>query len=205
MKQIMKDLGIDEKFTKMRSNETIFNKVKNSIRHEPDYNMMADLLFLPTTKNGYKYLLIIVDLYTDEFDCEPLKNKTSKDVLIAMQTIFKRKTYLKLPIALKTDSGTEFKGIFHKYLYNNGVLHTFSMPGRHRQMSSVESLNRVVGRLLNGYMNSKEIETEETYKEWTDILPKVIKQRDQVGSNWIGLCWLANCFGVCKKNISDRV
>jgi hypothetical protein len=26
--------------------------------------------------------------------------------------------------SLKTDSGTEFKEVFHKYLYDNGILHT---------------------------------------------------------------------------------
>ena len=36
-------------------------------------------------------------------------------------------------------------------------------------MANVESLNRTLGRLFNGYMNRKEKETGETYREWTDI------------------------------------
>ena len=37
-------------------------------------------------------------------------------------------------------------------------------------MANVERLNYTLGRLLNGYMNQKEIETGEEYKEWSDIL-----------------------------------
>ena len=175
MQEIINKLNINEKYTKVRKVDNgLFNKVKSQIRHEANYNMMADLLFLPTTAKGYRYLLIIVDLYTDLFDCEPLKNKSSDDVLFALKQIFKRGKYTRIPHILQTDSGSEFKGNFHKYLYDNNVLHTQTLPGRHQQQSNIESLNRLIGRLLNGYMNSIEIETEETCSEWINILPIVI-------------------------------
>lgn len=177
-KKLVKNLDIDEQFTRNLKPDTEYNSVKNSIRHEPDYNMMADLLFLPTTDKGFKYLFVIVDLYTDLFDAIPLKGKSSDDVLNAMKKAFKGK-YLKQPVSVQTDMGTEFKGVFHKYLYDKNVLHTQTVAGRHRQQSSIESLNRLLGRLLMGYMNTIEIETEKVFCNWTDILPRVIKELNE--------------------------
>jgi hypothetical protein len=125
---------------------------------------------LPETKTGYKYLFVVIDLATDEFDMEPIKTKEPTNVLAALKTMFKRK-YLKKPYAtLTTDNGTEFKGVFHKYLYDESILHKTSEPSRHKQLANVESLNKTLGRLLNGYMNKKEEETKKVFKEWDEPL-----------------------------------
>ena len=176
MQKLIQDLGIDEQFTKVHHRKESFNQVKNSIRHEPDYNYMADILMLPETKQGYKYLLLVVDLYTDEFDGVAMKTKTSEETVIAVKKIFKSKKYLEKPMTLQTDGGTEFKKDFAKYLYEQNILHNITLPGRHKQNSSIESLNRQIGRLLNGYMNQQEMETGKRCREWTDILPDVIKK-----------------------------
>jgi hypothetical protein len=42
------------------------------------YNEMGDLLQLPTTKEGYKYILSVVDIWSNYFDIEPMKTKTAK-------------------------------------------------------------------------------------------------------------------------------
>jgi len=84
-KDILTDLGINEKFNKRISRPNKFNHVKDNVPLVEDWNMMADLLFLPTAKFGFKYLFCIVDLATDEFDIEPIKNKEPATVLKAMK------------------------------------------------------------------------------------------------------------------------
>ena len=37
-------------------------------------------------------------------------------------------------------------------------------------MANIESLNIILGRLLNGYMNTKELETGKLYREWTNVI-----------------------------------
>ena len=167
---LINKLNIDEDLTKPVKRPKKFSKVKNNIPLVEDYNMMADVLFLPTTKNGLKYLLVITDLANDDFDFEPLKDKEPQTILRAMNNIFKR-PYLNKPHAsIATDSGNEFKGIFQKYLYNESILHKVALPGRHTQMASIDNLNRMLGRLLNGYMNSVEVKTGRPYREWTDVI-----------------------------------
>ena len=39
---------------------------------------MADTLYLPIAIFGYKYLFVVVDLATNKFDVETIKNKESE-------------------------------------------------------------------------------------------------------------------------------
>ena len=125
----------------------------------------------------------MVDLGSNECDFEPMKyvqdknkkpNKkdavTAKMALDAMMKIFKRK-YLNKPYAsIAADGGPEFKSVFKQYCYENSILLRVGEVGRHYQSSPVESLNRILGRLLNGYLNTKTIQNNKQYYEWTDIL-----------------------------------
>jgi Chromo (CHRromatin Organisation MOdifier) domain len=178
MENLIKKLNINEEYTKA-TKQKIFNKVKDNVPHVEDYNFMADLLLLPETKKGFKYLLVVVDLGNDDFDIEPLKNKDSKSVLTGFTNMFKR-PYIKKPYAsIRTDAGTEFKDEFHKYLYENSIMHKVAEPNRHQQLANVESLNKQLGRLFNGYMNSVEAKTNKVYKEWDDVIDIVRKDLNE--------------------------
>jgi hypothetical protein len=170
-KSIVEGLKIDETHTKPIKAPKKYTKLDDTINPTPDYNFMADLLQLPKTKAGFHMLLVVVDLATHEFDIEPLKTKTPKEILDGFQAMLKRK-YIKKPFAsVQTDGGKEFKGAFEKFLINNKIWHNITISGRHTQNSMVESLNRIIGRLLNGFMNSKEEETGKAFHEWIDAVP----------------------------------
>ena len=99
MKALLKSFKIDEKLTKPRlEKQPVYNQIKNNIPRIEDYNFMADLIEMPETKKKNKYILVIVDLATNEFDIEPLKNKSAEDVLQGSKKIFKR-SYLNIPYA----------------------------------------------------------------------------------------------------------
>jgi hypothetical protein len=180
--KLLTELGVNEKFTtRLYNTKNIeYNSVKDNIPLVANYNMMADLLFLPTAKFGFKYLFVIVDLATDLFDIEPVKNKEPITILKAMKKCFARE-YLNEPeYTLKTDGGNEFKGVFHKYLYDESILHKVAPPSRHTSMANVESLNKQLGRLFNGYMNMKEERTGKVFKNWTEIIPIVREKLNEI-------------------------
>ena len=173
MDKILKELKINEKYSKPVKIKKEFSRVKDNIPLKADYNFMADLLELPETKKGYKYLLVVVDLATDEFDIEPITNNKSLTVVDAMKRMFKRR-YIKKPYAsIRTDGGAEFKDAFDKFCYENNILHKIGVAGRHQQTSNVERLNRELGRLIIGYLNSVEEKELKTFKEWVEIVPKI--------------------------------
>lgn len=173
MNKILQELKINETYTKPPKIKKEFSKVKDNIPLKADFNFMADLLELPKTKKGFQYLLVVVDLATDEFDIEQLKTKESKTVLKAMLKMFKRKHIKKPYASIRTDGGPEFQDEFAKYCYENSILHKVGISGRHQQMANVERLNRELGRLFNGYMNAIEEETGRTFREWVEVVPKV--------------------------------
>jgi hypothetical protein len=167
---ILKSLKIDETFTKPTKKPKVFTKIKDTVAQLEDYNFMSDILVLPTTKEGFNALLVVVDLATRECDFEPIKNKKPETILDAFKKMLTR-PHLKKPFSsVATDGGSEFKSVFDSYLKENKIFHKVAIKGRHTQQSMVESLNRTLGRLLNGYMNSKEEEKKEAYNEWTDVV-----------------------------------
>lgn len=176
MKAILKKLNIDETLTKTKSTKykkKEFTNVKSILPKEPYWNYAMDLLILPKTKELYIGLLVVVDLATNKFDIEPIKNKSSEHVLDAFLKLTKRK-YLKVPkYTLRSDAGNEFQGKFQKYLYNESIYHSVTLPGKHSQNANVERLNKELGRLIMGYLNSKENETKRTYRDWTPILKTI--------------------------------
>lgn len=171
MNDLLNKLGVDETFTKPPQKQKVFNKVKDNIPLVKQANYMSDLLELPKTKNGFKYLLVVIDLATDAFDIEPIKSKESKETLNGLKTIFKRKWIKKPKVSITTDGGNEFKSVFNKFLEDENIYHKTALPYRHKQLGNVENLNKQLGRLLNGFMNSKEVETGKVYREWDTILP----------------------------------
>lgn len=176
MNKLLEKLNIDESLTRKVIRQKVFSKVKDNVPHVADYNFMADLLVLPETKQGYKYALVVVDLATDEFDVEPLTSKESQYVLKGFVAMFKR-PYIKQPYAsIRTDQGTEFQGDVDAWMEAHNIMHKVSIKGRHQQTSNVESLNRQLGRLLNGYMNSIEAKTRKQFNEWTEALPMIRKE-----------------------------
>jgi transposase InsO family protein len=177
-KDVIKDVGINEFYTQPDSKKR-YNKFVTSIVPEEDYNYMSDLIEMPTTSKGFKWLLVMLDLATNEFDIEAMKSKTADSTLNAFKLIIKR-GILKLPeISLKTDNGTEFLGSFRKFLTDHGVMHKTSLPYRKQQMGPVESLNKTVARILMTFINDKSVELGKDYYDWTDILDIV---REEVNS-----------------------
>lgn len=180
MEQFLKDLDIDEFFTKLPRKPKAYTHVRDNIPREASLNYMADLLMLPKTKAGYKYLLVMTDLSTNEFDVQEMKAKTAEATLQAMKDIFKRGILKKPHFSIHTDNGGEFMGTFQEFLKKNNIYHGKALPDRHTQQSVVERLNRDLGRILNGYMNSIEEETEKPYYEWTDILDVVREKLNKI-------------------------
>jgi transposase InsO family protein len=163
---LIKKLNIDDFFTKGLKRPKKYTRVKDVVYPKEDYNFMADLLQLPQTDKGYNYLLVVVDLWSDEFDIEPVKTSKSKEILTAFKKIIKR-SHLNLPYAsITTDGGPEFKKDFQQFLYKNNIYKKTTKKGRKTQNANVESLNRLLGRLINGWMNTQEKKTNKKFVNW---------------------------------------
>jgi hypothetical protein len=181
MNKILKELKI---LRHEKENSVVKNLLKTPTKEPRDImphtnapienaSHQVDLLFLPDD-DGYKYLLVVVDIATRKVDAEPLKTKQAKDATKAMEKIYKR-GILKTPLRLEVDSGKEFLGEFSKY-FSRMLDVVKKIVGRHRQQSVVETKNFQIGKILNTRMLVEEINNKGVVsRSWRDIVPKVVK------------------------------
>lgn len=136
----------------------------------------ADVLYMPEDE-GYKYILVCVDMYDSSVDAEPIKDVLSKDndILKGFKKIFRRK-YLDYPLIITMDSGSEFKQkSVYKYLKKHNINVKYALAGRSRQLANVERMNQTIGTILTKRMTSQELLTGEISREWVDDLPELIE------------------------------
>jgi hypothetical protein len=139
---------------------------------KPNVADQADLLYLPSD-HGYKYLLVVVDLYNRKVDAEPLKNKTSALTYKALDKIYKR-DIIGRPLRLEVDPGKEFKGEFYEHFHKILDI-VYKVAGRHRQQSVVETKNYQIGKILNAKMLNEEINNNKTSRSWIKSIKEVIR------------------------------
>ena len=174
VKSLKQELNIDDAYTKQyRRPQKEQTRIASNVPLVSGLNYMADILHLPVDKFGFDRLLVVCDIADGAFDIEALKNKDNEDAsstLSAYQRMIKRKI-VKIPEAsMATDGGASFKGVFNKFLFDNGVDHKTALSGRHHQLSSVDSLCRTLGDLFNSIMNKKELSTGKSSKAWTSSI-----------------------------------
>ncbi len=179
--KLIENLGVDSvEPYKIIQKEKEFCKVKDQVNLSPNFNQMADVLYLPTAQRDYKYMLCVCDLATNKFDIEPLKYRDSDAVLKALQKIYERE-FLKEPkYTLKTDSGVEFKGVFHKWLYDKSIYHKIAPQGFHKGLSNIENLNKLIGRIIMTYLANKDLKTGKVNRNWLPIVPSIRKNLNEL-------------------------
>lgn len=105
----------------------------------------ADLIEMITwagQNRGYRYILMVIDVFSKRAWAKGLKNKTGAEVTKAMATIFETNPQ-NIPHNLHTDEGKEFYNAqFQRLMKKHGINHysTYST----KKASIVERLNRTI-------------------------------------------------------------
>ena len=174
-KSLYANLGLKvNPLTNQVKKETKFTTVSSQVPHLKGYNLMIDTLSLPETQEGYKHLVIAVDLGNNAFDMEPIANNIdSDDALQALKAMYKRGYISKPKASIASDGGAEYAGHFDTYCYNNGILHKVALKNRHTQLSNINNLTLNIGRIINAFLNKKEEQLGHVYREWAQYLPKI--------------------------------
>lgn len=145
-----------------------FERRKYSMRGIAD-TFQADLIDMQQFKGsnrGYRYILIVIDVFSKKAYARPLKDKTAKSTTEAMEIIFNQ---IGQRIRnLQTDDGKEFFNIQMRQLLAryDGINHysTYSV----KKASIVERLIRTIKRKIYMYF------TLHGSNKWYDILEEFI-------------------------------
>jgi hypothetical protein len=149
---------------------------------KPNYAHMADLLHMPEDK-GYKFILCVIDIASRYKAAYPLKERKSADLVKGFKHIYSN-TLLTMPDKLLCDPGSEFKGEVAKFFHGKII---YSEAGHHKSQALVERFNRTLSERLFKYLYMKEIETDEIYNKWVDILQPTVDALNDETTRMIGM------------------
>ncbi|MEL7520029.1 MAG: RNase H-like domain-containing protein [Cyanobacteria bacterium J06553_1] len=122
---------------------------------KPFEKVHVDVLQLPQSRFGYKYVLNAVDQYSKWLASQPLKDKTSKSVSNAFVKIIT--SLPSLPDTVISDNGGEFTGDpFVQALDQFNIKHIFITPYSPQSNGLVERVNRTLMGVLTGLCPSSQ-------------------------------------------------
>jgi len=134
----------------------------------PDMQWDCDLLQLTGLSeynNGYKYLLVCIDLFSRYLWAQPLKSKRAAEVANMFENVISQGRKCEI---IRTDQGKEFTGTaFQELLKKEGISHMRAY-GVHKA-NYAERVNRTIEDRLYKYFYENQ-----TFK-YTDILKDIVK------------------------------
>lgn len=161
-----------KELTKRPPKEKQLPTVQNFV---PNARHQADSLKLP--KDGkFQYALVVVDTTTKKMDAEPMTTASSKEALRAIQQIYKRPILNKPSVAIETDRGVEFQGVFRKWLEQNNLVHKQARTNRHQQVTLAERRNYSVSRQTGLKQLEREFKSGVTNKAWVNDLRGIVDE-----------------------------
>ena len=157
----------------------IHQKVKRNILvKQPLNQFQIDLTSITDTYNGYKYIAIIIDLFTKFIYTKALKNKDVKTVLDFVKKVF----LIEKPKILQSDNGGEFKNdLMNKYLLSINVKQVYSKSYTPTTQGAVERCNRTIKGMIFRYLTSNNT------NNWVFILPQITENYNNSKHSSIGM------------------
>ena len=114
----------------------------------------------PDSNNGFRFALVVIDVFSRKAFSEPLKTKTPEEVLAAYKVILGRAGAS--PKRLSTDGGREFKGTFEEFLESQNTAHLIKEQINHLAVvdATIKTLKDIMKKDL----------TDSRSENWTKAL-----------------------------------
>lgn len=151
---------------------------------KPDDTWTADIMDIhkyARVNKGYKYILVVVDIFSRFAWAKPLKTKSGLEVSNAFKEIFQ--TWHRRPDKLWTDKGTEFwnqnvRHVLHGAAFYNHSVNQMLHANNIKLYSTFNEPKAMIAerfiRTLRGKIESNFILTQSTV--WYDVLPQLIHE-----------------------------
>lgn len=164
---------VDQLYTRPTKDENGDNPTFPKIA--PNYSQQIDLLYLPND-NGKKYCLVVVDQGSRYLGAVALEDRTVHDVIKALKELYKNSKYLKKPVNIISDRGSEFLGSFDFELHKMGIEHhKLVKVGRHRSVSLAERKNQTIGKIISKILTQVQLTTGNASSKWVSYLQIIVE------------------------------
>lgn len=147
----------------------------------------GNIVHEPTHKDRpYRYCLTVVDVASRFKGAYPLRSKESRDVYDGLWEIYNNSP-LSWPAILRTDSGTEFKGLQKILMNPKTKISTsvqFEIPFYH--LPFVENFNQKLTEKIFKSQREQELAHGETVKSWVTMLPEFLNDFNKIPQESLG-------------------
>ena len=116
------------------------------------------------TNKGFKFILIIVDIFSRKAFATPIINKKPETVLDAYEKIIGNKPI----IVLEHDDGKEYLGDFLRYIKNNNLINITIETGNHNALGIINRFSRTLKTNIEKYLNFNNT------TKYYDVLDKLV-------------------------------
>ena len=156
---------------------------RHIIVHFPFQIFMGDLIEYQSNaykyaNSGYKFILVLIDVFTKKAYARPVKRKNKFDVSNALESILNNLEHF--PNTLITDEGLEFYNKNVEKVLDKYAIHHYSIKTK-MKASVVERFIRTLKSRLEKYF------VKNNTKKWTDVLPQLIKNYNNTPHRSIGM------------------
>lgn len=173
---------------------------------------LADFQALSRYNKGYKYLLVVIDVFSKFLWIEPVKTKQATEILHSFLQILNRSSPRR-PLMVMTDKGTEFAKL-RSYLKERAITY-YTSENVETKASVAERVIRTIKERLYRYF------THTKSNNFLAVLPKIVESYNKSIHRSIGMAPTdvtpqnqqlvsARLYGVsprpkCKFDIGDQV
>src|SRR5579859_4888575 len=143
--------------------------------------VQADIIhYADIPHQGYKYLLLLLDVPSRYLLFRFLKTKTCKEVLSKLRSVFEH-DMPRTPDQLQTDAGLEFRcAEFQQYMSEIGCNHFFVGTGDSGKTPHLDNATRTLQRRLHRYFTHRET------TNWVSVIPALISSQNRMVNKVIG-------------------
>lgn len=117
--------------------------------------------------DGYKYILVVIDVFSKKAYASPLKTKSGLEVSIAIDKIISKYGNNEV-LYCQTDKGTEFTNKFVQSVFKKHDIHHYTYTNEEIKASFVERFQRTLKQRLYRYF------THSNNYRYIDVLQKMI-------------------------------
>ena len=116
--------------------------------------------------NNFKYIMVLVDVFSKRAWAEPMRRINEFDATIAMEKMLRK--IPDIPQTIITDKGTEYYNRKMKDLFDRMAIKHYSIRGRHKACVAERFIRTLKGRLEKYFWATKS-------HKWIDVLQQFIE------------------------------
>ncbi len=163
-------------FLRKNATSSLFRQVRHNYprrrikAYYPYHIMMSDTInyrsYAMPLNNNYKYIMVLVDVFSKRAWAEPMRRINEFDATIAMEKMLRK--IPDIPQTIITDKGTEYYNSKMKDLFDRMAIKHYSIRGRHKACVAERFIRTLKGRLEKYFWATKS-------HKWIDVLQQFIE------------------------------